>query len=147
MRRYRQRYGRERDLFDRWASWCERQWDESLGLPRVTWLAKLMQYGERMGVVHAASSWLPPDDSDAETVETYMGWLKDTCPADTCRVDGAPPEHMRRAQGLPVAARGGTALRVQSLGGWVSGGSTALQTSVCVGLPALPTGRGQSRRS
>ncbi|HLW75312.1 MAG TPA: hypothetical protein VKT74_09610 [Gammaproteobacteria bacterium] len=80
MRRYRQRYARERGLFDLWARWCERQWDESLGLPRVTWLAKLMLYGERMGVVHAASSWLPPDHSDAEAVESYMGWLRSTCP-------------------------------------------------------------------
>ena len=53
--RRRQRYARERHLFDTWARWCERQWDESLGLPRVTWLAKLMQYGERMGVMHSAS--------------------------------------------------------------------------------------------
>jgi len=78
--RRRQRYARERHLFDTWARWCERQWDESLGLPRVTWLAKLMQYGERMGVMHSASEHLPPDHSDAESVERYMGWLKGACP-------------------------------------------------------------------
>lgn len=39
-----------------------------------------MQYGERMGVVHAAETCLPPDDSDAEAVESYMGWLRGTCP-------------------------------------------------------------------
>ena len=80
MRRYGERYARERLSFDRWARWCERQWDEALGLPRVTWLAKLMQYGERMGVVHAAVTPLPPDHSDAEGVERTMGWLRTTCP-------------------------------------------------------------------
>src|SRR5690242_15097615 len=80
MRHARRRYQRERYLFDAWAHWCERQWDESLGLPRVTWLAKLMQYGERMGVMRAASEHLPPDHSDAESVEQYMGWLKGACP-------------------------------------------------------------------
>ncbi|MGE5624832.1 MAG: hypothetical protein ACM3ZT_04715 [Bacillota bacterium] len=80
MRTYGERYARERWLFERWARWCERQWDESLGLPRATWLAKLMQYGERMGVVHAATSHLPPDHSDAEGVESYMGWLRNSCP-------------------------------------------------------------------
>lgn len=50
MRCYGERHARERWHFERWARWCERQWDESLGLPRVTWLAKLMQYGERVGV-------------------------------------------------------------------------------------------------
>ena len=80
MRAYGRRYARERLRFEAWARWCERQWDESLGLPRVTWLAKLMQYGERMGVMHAASEQLPPDHSAAEEVEACMGWLKDTCP-------------------------------------------------------------------
>jgi len=80
MRRTRQRYGRERHLFDVWARWSERQWDESLGLPRVTWLAKLMQYGERMGVMHAASEHVPADYADAESVEQYMAWLKGACP-------------------------------------------------------------------
>jgi hypothetical protein len=49
MRHVNRRFARERHLFDCWAHWCERQWDESLGLPRATWLAKLMRYGERMG--------------------------------------------------------------------------------------------------
>ncbi|HSN17538.1 MAG TPA: hypothetical protein VLV87_04955 [Gammaproteobacteria bacterium] len=80
MRQTRQRYARERHLFDVWAHWSERQWDESLGLPRVTWLAKLMQYGERMGVMRSASEYLPPDHADAESVEHYMGWLKGACP-------------------------------------------------------------------
>lgn len=76
----RQRYARERHLFDAWARWCERQWDESLGLPRLSWLSKLMQYGERMGVMHAASEYVPPDHSDAQSVEQYMVWLKGACP-------------------------------------------------------------------
>ncbi len=80
MRAYGRRYARERLRFEAWARWCERQWDESLGLPRVTWLAKLMQYGERMGVMHAASEQLPPDHSAAEEVEACMAWLKATCP-------------------------------------------------------------------
>lgn len=80
MRHTRRRYQRERHLFDAWAHWCERQWDESLGLPRVTWLAKLMLYGERMGVMRSASEHLPPDHSDAESVEQYMSWLKGACP-------------------------------------------------------------------
>jgi hypothetical protein len=80
VRRYGARYARERLVFERWARWCERQWDESLGLPRVTWLAKLMEYGERLGVVHATMSQSPPDHADAEGVVSYMGWLLDTCP-------------------------------------------------------------------
>jgi hypothetical protein len=80
MRRYRQRYLRERSLFDRWGRWCEGQWHNSLGLPRVTWLAKLVQYGERLGVMHAVSEYLPPDHADAEAVNEFMQWLKPTCP-------------------------------------------------------------------
>lgn len=80
MRRYGRRHGRERHLFDHWTLWCERQWDESLGLPRVTWLAKLVQYGERLGVMHAATEILPPDHSDAEAVNGFMEWLRGACP-------------------------------------------------------------------
>jgi hypothetical protein len=46
----------------------------------VTWLAKLVQYGERMGVMRAASEHIPADHTDAESVEQYMGWLKGACP-------------------------------------------------------------------
>lgn len=80
MRRYGVRHARERRLFDHWAEWCERQWDESLGLPRVTWLAKLVQYGERLGVMHAATEMLPPDHSDAEGVNSFMEWVRGACP-------------------------------------------------------------------
>ncbi|HEV2332712.1 MAG TPA: hypothetical protein VGV16_06075 [Gammaproteobacteria bacterium] len=80
MRSYRTRHARERLAFDRWALWCERQWQESLGLPRVTWLAKLMQYGERLGTMRAAVEALPPDYSDAEGVDSFMGWLRGACP-------------------------------------------------------------------
>jgi len=80
MRRQRRRYGRERQLFDRWGRWYEGQWDNRLGLPRVTWLARLVQYGERMGMMRVASEHVPPDHSDAETVQAYMAWLKPTCP-------------------------------------------------------------------
>ena len=80
MRRYGVRHARERRLFDHWAVWCERQWDESLGLPRVTWLAKLVQYGERLGVMHAATEVLPPDHSDAEEVNAFMEWVRGACP-------------------------------------------------------------------
>lgn len=80
MRPYRTRHARERLAFDRWALWCERQWQESLGLPRVTWLAKLMQYGERLGVRHAAVEMLPPDYSDAEGVNAFMEWVRGACP-------------------------------------------------------------------
>ena len=80
MRRYGLRHARERHLFDHWAEWCERQWDEALGLPRVTWLAKLVEYGERLGVMHAATSMLPPDHSDAEGVNSVMEWVRDACP-------------------------------------------------------------------
>lgn len=80
MSRYRTRHARERRLFDHWADWCERQWDESLGLPRVTRLAKLVQYGERLGVMHAATEASPPDHSDAEAVNSFMEWMRDACP-------------------------------------------------------------------
>ncbi|HET7174371.1 MAG TPA: hypothetical protein VFK21_00035 [Gammaproteobacteria bacterium] len=80
MRPYRTRHTRERLAFDRWALWCERQWHESLGLPRVTWLAKLMQYGERLGTMRAAVEVLPPDYSDAEGVDSFMEWLRGACP-------------------------------------------------------------------
>jgi hypothetical protein len=80
MRRYGARFARERHTFERWAEWSARQWDEALGLPRVTWLAKLVQYGERLGVMHAATEMLPPDHSDAETVNTFMDWLRGACP-------------------------------------------------------------------
>ena len=80
MRGYGRRYARERRLFEHWARWCERQWDESLGLPRVTWLAKLMQYGERLGPVRSVSEYLPPDPTGAEAVNACMDWLKTTCP-------------------------------------------------------------------
>jgi hypothetical protein len=66
-------------LFDRWGRWCEGQWDNRLGLPRVTWLARLVQYGERMGMMRTASEHVPTDHSDAETVQAYMAWLKPTC--------------------------------------------------------------------
>ena len=74
------RHKKERAAFDHWADWCERQWDESLGLPRVTWLAKLVQYGERLGVMHAATEMLPPDHSDAEGVNSFMEWVRAACP-------------------------------------------------------------------
>jgi len=80
MRPYRTRHARERLAFDRWALWCERQWQESLGLPRVTWLAKLVQYGERLGTMRAAVEVLPPDHSDAEGVDAFMEWLRGACP-------------------------------------------------------------------
>lgn len=80
MRRYGVRHARERRLFDHWAVWCERQWDESLGLPRVTWLAKLVQYGERLGVMRAGTEALPPDHADAEGVNSFMEWVRDACP-------------------------------------------------------------------
>ncbi|MFI4920722.1 MAG: hypothetical protein ACHQAZ_03670 [Gammaproteobacteria bacterium] len=80
MRRYGARHARERHVFERWAEWSARQWDESLGLPRVTWLAKLVQYGERLGVMHAATELLPPDHSDAEAVNAFMDWLRGACP-------------------------------------------------------------------
>ncbi|HEV7164669.1 MAG TPA: hypothetical protein VGO35_04670 [Gammaproteobacteria bacterium] len=80
MRRYGTRFARERHAFERWAAWSARQWDESLGLPRVTWLAKLVQYGERLGVMHAAAEMLPPDHSDAEAVNGFMEWLRGACP-------------------------------------------------------------------
>jgi hypothetical protein len=106
MRYARRRYERERHLFDAWAHWYERQWDESLGLPRVTWLAKLMQYGERMGMMRSASEHLPPDHSDAESVEQYMGWLRGACPPmhaalmarhrGICRERKADPDGARR---------------------------------------------------
>ena len=109
MRRYAQRYARERRQFERWADWCERQWDESLGLPRVTWLAKLMQYGERMGPMRAASSLLPPDHSTAEGVEDYMQWLKGTSPpihgALMARHRGICLEHKAQGSGRRGAER------------------------------------------
>lgn len=77
--RTRQRYARERHLFDAWANWCERQWDEQMGLPRVTWLAKLMQYGERVGVIRAAME-PAPYNCEADDIEHYMAWLKGACP-------------------------------------------------------------------
>jgi hypothetical protein len=80
VRAYGRRYARERRLFEHWARWYERQWDESLGLPRVTWLAKLMQYGERLGPVRSVNEYLPPDPSGAEAVTAFMDWLKTTCP-------------------------------------------------------------------
>lgn len=73
-------YLRERKLFDAWARWSERNWDESLGPPRVTWIARLMQWGERMGMRHVASDHLPLDHSEEESVEQYMEWLKKACP-------------------------------------------------------------------
>lgn len=73
-------YASERKLFDSWAMWHERQWDESLCLPRITWLARLMQYGERLGVQHAAREIPPPDHSKEESVEAYMEWLRNACP-------------------------------------------------------------------
>ncbi len=104
MRRYGTRHARERRHFDHWAAWCERQWDESLGLPRVTWLAKLMQYGERLGVKHSATEYLPPDQSDAEGVNSYMEWLRGAC----------PPIHaalMARHRGICLERKTGKAMR------------------------------------
>ena len=106
MRRYGTRHARERHLFDHWALWCERQWDESLGLPRVTWLAKLVQYGERLGVVQAATEILPPDHSDAEEVNGFMEWLRGAC----------PPIHaalMARHRGICLERKSGKDMRLR----------------------------------
>lgn len=131
MRAYGRRYARERRLFEHWARWSERQWDESLGLPRVTWLAKLMQYGERLGPVRSANECQPPDHSGAEVVNTYMGWLKSTC----------PPVHaalMARHRGICIG-RGGRAA-------WRTPRNTEKHYAWCVVSDGSPAGVQKFRR-
>jgi hypothetical protein len=51
----------ERKHFDEWAAWIRTEQYEHLGLPANTWLARLILYGERMGLVNYAAT---PDDAD-----------------------------------------------------------------------------------
>lgn len=62
-------YSYERLCFDRWAAWCEGQWETGLGLPKDTLLSRLGLFGIRMGVVHAGSE---PDIHDEPEIVSML---------------------------------------------------------------------------
>lgn len=63
-------YSYERLCFDRWAAWCEGQWEQALGLPGETTLSRVGRFGIRVGVAHAGNE--PEIHDEPETVSAIM---------------------------------------------------------------------------
>lgn len=63
-------YSYERLCFDRWAAWCEGQWEQALGLPAETLLSRVSRFGIRVGVARAGNE--PEIHDEPEIVSALM---------------------------------------------------------------------------